>query len=649
MESISRNMWYKLLEDSDANRINVERVKSLDDPKNTVLNYVMQTLSYVDKFTTKSEFLRSCVETALQWSEVAKCGSREMRARWKESGYQLDIHNEASAEIYKDMTDDDIKTITIVYALIKTHGLIGQYLRGEVCFHENAPLCELIAKNLLTKEELKDMLCDLNMAIIAAVDPVLWEEKKDDVFKCINLICEGNIYLKQSALDRLKLIFPAYKTINTLTAEEETLFGRIFSCCDLWFPYAALSSFSRKEIVTIFTIISEHLTKRIKHITFFNFSKDMNYDYEGKRRENIYRKRIVELFLREYADGIEDKTKQHLSIDITVDNDTISFNVKFTKVCDALINFCVEAERSGFMDYQKNIITIFDLFGFRKDIFDRLNNEEKYLQTMNAADNSTKFKLLNYVVGNSITDVGSGGGILLDKVESMYPDKTITGTDVSSEVIERLQKKIVDEGHRYTVKLHNFVDGKLPTSQDTIIFSSILHEIYSYTKTANGKFDINAVQCALKNAADSLNDGGRILIRDGVKCNNNKMASVTFKTGNGVAFARNYVKDFKGLAEVDRGNVRLEGNTLYASADFIREALYTYTWGTESYSQEVQEQFGYFTIDEYLDFLRGIGLQIQYSEILTESGYPENLENLVTLNDVSWEELPSTCIIVASK
>lgn len=134
-----------------------------------------------------------------------------------------------------------------------------------------------------------------------------------------------------------------------------------------------------------------------------------------------------------------------------------------------------------------------------------------------------------------------------------------------------------------------------------------------------------------------------------MKCNESKMASVVFKTDSGIAFARNYIKDFKGLSEVDRKDVRMEGNTLYASADFIREALYTYTWGAESYSQEVQEQFGYFTIDEYVDFLRSLGLNIEHFETLTESGYPENLDSLVELCGITWEELPSTCIIVASK
>ena len=85
-------------------------------------------------------------------------------------------------------------------------------------------------------------------------------------------------------------------------------------------------------------------------------SKNLAYDYEGKRKENIYKKRIIELCLREYAENIEDKkSKEHVNIVTEIKGDTLFFDVKFTPVCESLITFCVEAERSGFMDYQKNI------------------------------------------------------------------------------------------------------------------------------------------------------------------------------------------------------------------------------------------------------------------------------------------------------
>lgn len=67
----------------------------------------------------------------------------------------------------------------------------------------------------------------------------------------------------------------------------------------------------------------------------------------------------------------------------------------------------------------------------------------------------------------------------------------------------------------------------------------------------------------------------------------------------------------------------------------------------ESYGQEVLEQFGYFTMEDYTHFLVSLGMQISYSNILTEKGYPDNLNDKVELIDFDWEDIPSTCFIVA--
>lgn len=44
----------------------------------------------------------------------------------------------------------------------------------------------------------------------------------------------------------------------------------------------------------------------------------------------------------------------------------------------------------------------------------------------------TKDSIVGYVAGDSVVDVGSGGGILLDKLEARFPDKKVIGTDIST-------------------------------------------------------------------------------------------------------------------------------------------------------------------------------------------------------------------------
>ena len=115
---------------------------------------------------------------------------------------------------------------------------------------------------------------------------------------------------------------------------------------------------------------------------------------------------------------------------------TVLVDFRFSAVCEKLIEFCVEAERCGLLSFEKSINVLYDMFGFRRDEFDRMNNEEKYLQTMNASESSTKNSIIDYVTGHRVADVGSGGGVLLDLLEKQYPDKEIIGTDISENVIE---------------------------------------------------------------------------------------------------------------------------------------------------------------------------------------------------------------------
>lgn len=87
------------------------------------------------------------------------------------------------------------------------------------------------------------------------------------------------------------------------------------------------------------------------------------------------------------------------------------------------------------------------------------------------------------------------------------------------------------------------------------------------------------------------------------------------------------------------------------SQNYIREFLYTYTWGKESYAHEVNEQFGYFTLNEFVSFFEEIGAKIIVANEFLEPGYTEHLSPLVDLyKDNKKIELPnSNCIIVVEK
>ena len=649
---------------TSADRItyNVANVSSVSElnPGN-VLEYVQRCLSIAEKDTChwSDQKARYIVEQVLMWMDVAKGGNEFDREYWKERLPEicLDVHNEASAMICGLHHDERNENTEIIRELIRTHGLIGQCLMGECDLSAYAAL----ERFKIDKARLTRILRAINHAIIGGVSESLWDRIETKVYSLINDIVNQR-YEKFSVLQRLKLMFPAFAHVEKLTNEEINLYSTIFNNAKLWYPSIALKNFSRIELNTIFNKILDCDIHNIKDISFYEFSKAMAYDRNGKLRENVYKKRILEVLLREMSDRLENTCeKEHVCISCIKDGSCLVFKVEFTPVCEALINFCMEAEKSGFADYQKNIITIFDIFGFRRDYYDYLTNEEDYLETMNNAHDSTKLHILNYVNGDVVIDVGSGGGVLLDEMEKRFPDKTIIGTDVSEDVIEHLERKIIEGGHKYTVVQHDFSQSRncfnnnLHTYADNIIFSSILHEIYSYSYE-NGterRFSKNTVIRTLTRAACQLKKNGRFIIRDGVLTNSERIVSIRIKDKDLLGLALNYLKDFQGLEYLrdENGwkNVTVEGDMITADINLIREMLFTITWGAMSYPREVQEQFGYFTLDEYKQVLNDLNMRIITAEEFIEPGYIAHLNEYVDLIDFDWNDIPSTCIIVAEK
>lgn len=671
-QALAENLWLKYLVETDNIYVNAERVDSMVNISGReTIEYVMRTLDILDEdkkgnalphvngkqedrlpedkvtgdelpLLNDQEY--EIIQEVLKWSEVAKGGTSKERKEWLRKGYLLDIHNEGSAEIYREAGQDTGKVDELIYLLIKTHGLIGQAIRGEVPVANNRILRE--ALSMLEPDSIHRILKVLNHCIIAAVDPAIWDVVKEEVCACIDRILQGDD-TEYSAEYRLGRLLPDAKP-----DEEDLAFfeQKVFPGHELWYFSSALASFDMKQIVKILDkAMQSQAIEEIRHINFKPLADSLYYDYEGRKHINVYKKRIIEKYLR-------DDSIQNVELTAEVVHNTLYIDFKFTRVCEKLIDFCVEAERCGMLTYEKSIVVLYDMFGFRKDAFDRLNNEDKYLSTMNDTAASTKNTIIEYVVGDRVADVGSGGGILLDKLEERYPDKQITGTDIASNVIDELNLKRQREGHHWNVCVHNFVDGPMQEQQDSIIFSSILHEIYSYTEGPNGKFDLQSVYHALKNAYDSLRVGGRLIIRDGIRTDSRERRMLRFKSSYGYDFFENYCKDFQGLNDLTEAEKVISRNrdtlTVVGDVNFLREFLYTFTWGSESYAHEVQEQFGYMTIEEFRSFFESLNMKIIRLDSFFEQGYQDNLSKYVDVldeNGAPVEYPDSNCILVVEK
>ncbi|MGG1642597.1 class I SAM-dependent methyltransferase [Paenibacillus sp. NRS-1782] len=670
--------WLKLLVSAEERIVNLERIHSIGELKdaNPVLDYVERTLLILDGLPL-SFWIKELLEDVLVWSETAKGGTVRERLRWQQEGINLFVHNIGSAQLYVRQAQAEKPAFprnTMTRILIETHGLIGQYIRGEIPFAENRALLEITRKGWLSHEELELALLALNECIIAGVDPELWEQVRSEVEQLIGWIAWDNAPVAWSVKERLE-------RLRSVSIHEGEPFEQAYAELEhelnvdkalaplenrtLWYVESALQDFSLQELVKVFLLAlrdgtGQELPATVRHISFESLMNTMHYDYRGIKKINVYKKRMIEKYLHalSWQDILQGKRKHNPHLNVVVEHkeelqSTVFFNFHFSSAAEKLIDFCIEAEKTPL--YDKAILLLFDLFGLRRDAYDRFHNEETYLADMNQTVDYKKV-ILDYVTGTRVLDIGPGGGVLLDLIEQEIPDVKPLGLDISVNVIEALKRKKQLEGHRWDVikgdalQLEEFIE---PGSMDTIIFSSILHELYSYMERDGARFNLHTVEAALQSAYHVLAPGGRIIIRDGIMTEPaEQRRRIRFLEPDGMEWLLRYAKDFTGRhIEVERVS---EHEAILPVNDAM-EFLYTYTWGTEAYMHEVQEQFGYFTPSQYEECIRRtLGSQaiIRESRHYLQEGYTEALAGRIGFTDEQGQPVPlpdSTCLFVIEK
>lgn len=671
--------WLEYIVQAEQTIVNLERVESLQSlaQQNPVLDYVERSLRVLDSLPL-SYWIKELAEETLVWSETAKGGTVRQRRDWQAEGINIFVHNIGSAQLYRRHTEGlkqeaagSVERTQVIHTLIETHGLIGQQIRGEVPPAVNLPLSGLVEHGLLSADELERLLFALNHCIISAVSPELWQEVRPRVMELIAVIASGKLVLEVPMKERLRRMRAgAIAQGEDYEAEWERLVQEGFRTDTLeplqpvtfWYVESALQTFSLEQFLKVMSLVAASRPQEVSHLSFEAVMNSIYYDYKGSKKINVYKKRIIEKYLSELSweeihNGAEASgsnphlahrllRKEHLP-------DTLFFQFEFSPAAEKLIEFCMEAEKSAL--YERAVLLLFDLFGLRRDAFDRFHNEDAYLSQMNdTAD--YKAVILDYVTGRKVLDIGPGGGVLLDLIEQRMPEAVPVGIDISSNVIEALRQRKQREGRRWEVlqgDALNLKDYVEPGTVDTVIFSSILHELYSYVPLDGRKFNHDTVAAALASAFEVLADGGTIIIRDGIMSEpEEEMRRVRFLEADGMAWLERYAGDFAGRSiqyePLGADEVRMPVND-------AMEFLYTYTWGEEAYIHEVQEQFGYFTPSQYRAFIEqtlGGRASIEVFRHYLQEGYTEALENRVVIMDDNGQAVPlpdSTCFIVIRK
>lgn len=241
-----------------------------------------------------------------------------------------------------------------------------------------------------------------------------------------------------------------------------------------------------------------------------------------------------------------------------------------------------------------------------------------YGRAMDAAIRQKMEDIFPWINSGTICDAGFGTGLFLRNLARQFADSEIYGIDASRHFFTQAVRRF-----RSTPRVHllraNLLKQTFPGGfLDTKIFSSVLHEVYSY----NG-YRKQAVERTLRASFRELKQGGRLIIRDGIKPERAEIF-LRFLPEKHKRFSGNpmiadtetmflrFAHEFKGGAVAyavtyTRGGQRLYKTDSSSAYEFLSKKDFRRNWHIE-----ISEQFGYFTRTEYTALLRRIGFRIAH-------------------------------------
>ncbi len=113
---------------------------------------------------------------------------------------------------------------------------------------------------------------------------------------------------------------------------------------------------------------------------------------------------------------------------------------------------------------------------------------DNYYERMESSGDD-KLKITKFLSdGDSVLDVGAGGGVLADLLLSLFPNMHITALDQSDTAVERLNALTKKYPGRLSVVQADFFAFEPENPFDAVVFCSSLHEIFSYTEYEGKRF-----------------------------------------------------------------------------------------------------------------------------------------------------------------
>lgn len=227
-----------------------------------------------------------------------------------------------------------------------------------------------------------------------------------------------------------------------------------------------------------------------------------------------------------------------------------------------------------------------------------------------------KAQILDHLVPGSVLDVGAGDGSLVRVMRDH--GWAATGVDASAESVARAGG-LVSSGRAEEIS------ARYPAgSFDNVVFCSTLHEVWSYGDRWQTWTDV------LRQAAQLLAPGGRLVIRDGVgPAEPEATWQLTLDDPpDGLAF----FSQWQGMAADLLGPVRIDrrGDALVGPAWQLAEFLLTYGWGWDSLPREGSEFYTAAGTHAGCSAAvrRATGLSPRFSRSYLQPGYRQRFDQL---------------------
>lgn len=262
-------------------------------------------------------------------------------------------------------------------------------------------------------------------------------------------------------------------------------------------------------------------------------------------------------------------------------------------------------------------------------------NYELYLKRMTENMKYSTKGFLPFFANNSkcALDVGCGSGIMLNALLDYGVEKVI-GIDINGEAIKKLQDLNNPKIEVYNIGFDDI--DQLNLNVDTILFSSVLHEFSSYSDTE--RYSLNPIIRAIKKSYEILPPNGKIIIRDCLMADfkdRYKKVLIKFNNSEEAKWLYKFREDFKGFNNLDIDmTIEQVGEYYKISYAFLKEFLYTFTWGEGSWPREIEERTGITDIDSWESMIREYGFVIE-SVLYSKEEYEKYLKNRI---DLKWED-----------